>query len=194
MLFSSLRVTLSSHPIAHAIWKRLDTPGHDAAFLFETDTGYELRGTAVFKADPGPARIAYHVELDRDWRAQAGHVQGEIGNASVSHHMVYSQAGWSLNGTPVAGLSHLRDLDFGFTPATNMPALRRAALTEGQSAELPAAWFDLEPPGLEELPQHYRRQSQTAYDYQSPTAGYRAILELAPNGFVRVYPGLWEMI
>ena len=152
-----------------------------------------MRGTAIFKADPGSAHIAYGVELDHDWRAQAGHVHGEIGEASIAHHMTYSRGGWSLNGTPVAGLAHLRDLDFGFTPATNMPALRRAALAQGQSADLPAAWFDLEPPGLAELPQHYRRQSQTQYDYHSPTAGYRAILELAPSGFVRVYPGLWEM-
>jgi len=187
-------VTLSSHPIAHAFWKRLDIPGHDAAFLFETEDGYALRGTAIFKADPGAARITYRVELDHDWRAKAGHVTGEIGESSVAHHMAYSRGEWSLNGTPVAGLAHLRDLDFGFTPATNMPALRRAALIEGQSADLPAAWFDLDPPRLVELPQHYRRQSPAQYDYHSPTAGYRAVLELAPSGFVRVYPGLWEMV
>jgi hypothetical protein len=187
-------VTLSSHSIAHALWKRLDTPGHDAAFLFETDKGSELRGTAIFKAGPGPARLAYRVELDRGRRAQAGHVTGEIGEASVGHHIICSGDGWSLNGRLIAGLSHLYDLDFGFTPATNMPALRRTALEVGQSADLRAAWFDLEPPGLVELPQHYRRQSQTQYDYQSPIAGYRAVLDLAPSGFVRVYPGLWEMI
>jgi hypothetical protein len=193
MRISFLRVTLSSQPIAHALWERLDMPGHDAAFLFETDKGYELRGTTVFKADPGPARIAYRVELDHGWRAWTGHVRGEVGEASIAHHMAYSPAGWSLNGTPIAGLAHLRDLDFGFTPATNMSALRRAALDVGQAADLPAAWFDLEPPGLVELPQHYRRQNKTQYDYQSPAAGYRAVLELAPSGFVRTYPGLWEM-
>jgi hypothetical protein len=193
MQISSLRVTLSSHPIAPALWKRLDTPGYDAAFLFETDKGYELRGTAIFKTGPDPACLAYRVELDHGWRAQAGHVTGEIGEISFGHHIICSRDGWSLNGRLIAGLSHVYDLDFGFTPATNMPALRRAALDVGQAADLPAAWFDLEPPRLVELPQHYRRQSQTQYDYQSPTAGYRAVLELAPSGFIRVYPGLWEM-
>jgi hypothetical protein len=75
-----------------------------------------------------------------------------------------------------------------------MPALRRAALEVDQPADLPAAWFDLEPPRLVELPQHYRRQSQTRYDYQSPTTGYRAVLDLATSGFVQNYPGLWEMV
>lgn len=186
-------MSLSAHPIAHALWKRLDTPGHDAAFLFETDDGYALRGTAVFKADTGPARITYGVELDRAWRAKAGHVSGEIGETPVAHRMEHSSAGWSLDGIPGTGLSDLQDLDFGFTPATNMPALRRAALAVGQEADMPAAWFDLDPPRLMALPQHYRRQSEAQYDYHSPTAGYRAVLELAPSGFVRVYPGLWEM-
>jgi hypothetical protein len=193
MQLSSLHVTLCAHPIAHALWKRLDTPGHDAAFLFETDGGYELRGTAIFKADAGPARIAYRVELDRAWRARAGQVGGEIGETVVAHRMEHLQAGWLLDGHPVAGLSHLQDLDFGFTPATNMPALRRAALNVGQAADMPAAWFDLGPPRLTALPQHYRRIADAQYDYHSPTADYRAVLELAPSGFVRVYPGLWEM-
>lgn len=193
MQLSSLHVSLSAHPIAHALWKRLDTPGHDAAFLFETDDGYELRGTAVFKADSDAARIAYCVELDRGWRARAGHVAGEIGQTSVAHRMEHSQGRWSLDGRTVADLPQLCDLDFGFTPATNMPALRRAALAVGQAADMPAAWFDLDPPRLTALPQHYRRQAEAQYDYHSPTSGYRAILELAPSGFVRVYPGLWEM-
>lgn len=186
-------MTLSAHPIAQALWKRLDTPGHDAAFLFETQSGYQLRGTAVFKADTGAARIAYCVELDRAWRARAGHVTGEIGDRVVAHRMEHSQGGWSLDGIAVAGLAQLQDLDFGFTPATNMPALRRAALEVGQEADMPAAWFDLDPPRLVALPQRYRRQAHAQYDYHSPTAEYRAVLELAPSGFVRVYPGLWEM-
>jgi hypothetical protein len=193
MQLSSLPVTLCAQPIAHALWRRLDTPGHDAAFLFETGDGYDLRGTTIFKADAGPARITYRVELDRAWQARAGRVKGEIGQTSIAHHMEHAEGRWSLDGLRAAGLSHLHDLDFGFTPATNMPALRRAALEVGQAADLPAAWFDLDPPRLMALPQHYRRIADAQYDYHSPTAGYRAILELAPSGFVRVYPGLWEM-
>lgn len=193
MQLSSLHVSLSAHPIAHALWTRLDTPGHDAAFLFETDDGYELRGTAVFKGNTGAARIIYCVELDRTWRARAGQVSGEIGQTTLTHRMEHANAHWSLDGVPVAGLAHLKDLDFGFTPATNMPALRRAALAVGQEADMPAAWFDLDPPRLMALPQHYHRLAGAQYDYHSPMVGYRAVLELAPSGFVRIYPGLWEM-
>jgi len=182
--------------IAHALWKRLDTPGHDAAFLFSTDNGFELRGTAAFRSAPGRARIAYRVELDQGWSARAGSVTGEIGTALIAHDIRRDDEGWRLDGAAVDGLTHLHDLDFGFTPATNMPALRRAGLAIGQQAELPAAWFDVETPQprLIELPQHYERRSETAYFYRSPSAAYEAVLDMAPSGFTRLYPGLWEMI
>ena len=47
---------------------------------------------------------------------------------------------------------------------------------------------------LQALPQRYERRSATTYWYESPTAGYAELLELAPSGFVRRYPGLWEAV
>ena len=44
------------------------------------------------------------------------------------------------------------------------------------------------------LPQRYERRSATTYWYESPTAGYAELLELAPSGFVSRYPGLWEAV
>ena len=182
--------------IAHALWKRLDTPGHDAAFLLAADDGFELRGTAVFQSAQGPARIAYRIELDLGWSVRAGRVTGELGTQIIAHDIRRDDAGWRLDGAAVDSLAHLHDLDFGFTPATNMTALRRVGLEVGQEADLPAAWFDVETtqPRLVELPQRYERRSENAYFYRSPSAGYEAVLEMAPSGFTRLYPGLWEMV
>ena len=91
------------------------------------------------------------------------------------------------------GLGDLLHLDFGFTPSTNLQQLRHADLAVGEEADIPAAWFDIGEATLTRLPQHYRRTAEDLYHYDSPTAGYEAVLELAPNGFVRLYPELWEM-
>ena len=104
-----------------------------------------------------------------------------------------SKAG-RLNGAAVEGLDHLVDLDFGFTPATNVLQLSRIALEPGQRAEVPVAWFDLDSASLIELPQIYERRSEASYWYEAPTVPYRALLEIAPNGFVRSYPGLWRLV
>ena len=75
-----------------------------------------------------------------------------------------------------------------------MLQLSRLALEPGQQAEVPVAWFDLDSASLVELPQIYERRSLGSYWYEAPTVPYQALLEIAPNGFVQSYPGLWRLV
>ncbi len=139
--------------------------------------------------------VAYQVEVDARWRDQAGTHQRlswrpERSNTRSSR----DDPGWRLDGAAVRGLEHLVDLDFGFTPATNVLQLSRIALKLGQEREVPVAWFDLDSASLVELPQSYERRSEASYWYEAPTVPYRALLEIAPNGFVQSYPGLWRLV
>jgi hypothetical protein len=43
------------------------------------------------------------------------------------------------------------------------------------------------------LPQRHERRTSSTYRYESPTVSYEALLELTPAGFIRRYPGLWEL-
>ena len=62
----------------------------------------------------------------------------------------------------------------------------------GAPIRLPAAWFDFDSSALKELEQIYERRSECVLYYRAPGVGYEGLLELAPNGFIRTYPGLWE--
>jgi hypothetical protein len=175
------------------LWRRLDTPGHDACRLEESDAGWQLDGGAAFRHEGGPARLAYHVACDRAWRIQHGHVRGWLGPQPVDISVARTAAGaWTLNGLVVPGLERCVDLDFGFTPATNLVPLRRLALAEGQGADAPAAWLDVSAGTLEVLPQRYERRAETTYWYEAPSVGYADLLEVTPIGFIRRYPGLCE--
>jgi hypothetical protein len=100
---------------------------------------------------------------------------------------------WTLNGLAVPGMANCIDLDFGFTPATNLLQLRRMALAEGQAAEVPVAWLDVSTGTLQVLPQRYERRAVTEYWYEAPAFDYAALLEVSPTGFILRYPGLWEV-
>lgn len=176
-----------------ALWRRLDTPGHDIARLEETSIGPLLSGTAVFLADEGPAQLSYHVELARDWTTRSGLVRGFIGDAKIDLSIVRGADNWTVNGRPQPDLGPLVDLDFGFTPATNAQQLYRINLGIGEKADLPVAWLDTGASALVELPQCYRRIDEVSYAYEAPTVPYSAILLIADTGFVRSYPGLWEL-
>jgi hypothetical protein len=116
-----------------------------------------------------------------------------LGADAVEFRIVRTSAGaWTLNGAVVADLEDCLDLDFGFTPATNLPQLRRLALEVGQAADAPAAWLDVSAGTLALLPQRYERRAEATYWYEAPSVEYAALLEVAPTGFIRRYPGLWE--
>ncbi len=175
-----------------AFWKALYTVGHDAACLTETNDGWVLEGTTVYLKDAAPVALNYRLDLSPDWATHAGRIKGRVGNGAVNHEIRRDGEGWLLNGKRQSGLEGVFDLDFGFTPATNYAQLRRLALQVGGNAKFDVAWMDVESTTLEPLPQLYKRISDRAYDYNSPQGAYRAILQLDENGFVTLYPDLWQ--
>lgn len=176
---------------AAAFWRRLDRPGHDAATIERSGDGWTLSGFAAF-SENGVTGLHYQVELGRDFATRSARIEGFRDDRRFVHEFRRSGA-WYLDEVEIPGLEDLVHLDFGFTPSTNYQQLRHAGLKVGDEAEVPVAWFDIGEAGLVRLPQHYRRVSEDRYEYSSPIASYADVLELAPNGFVRVYPGLWEM-
>lgn len=176
---------------ASAFWRRLDRPGHDAARLASTAAGWALEGYAAFDEN-GPTGLRYRVELAPDYSTLSATIEGHRSGQRFSHDFRRDDD-WIFDGQTVPGLGDLIHLDFGFTPATNLQQVRHAGLAVGEEAEISTAWFDIGEANLVRLPQHYRRTAEDRYWYSSPANGYEAVLEMAPNGFVRLYPGLWEM-
>ena len=96
-------------------------------------------------------------------------ISGFLGDKAIHHEIQRDDIGWRLTGIRVLGLERLVDLDFGFTPATNVLQLSRIALKPGESAEVLVAWFDLDSASLIALPQSYERRSEATYWYEAPT-------------------------
>ena len=179
---------------ASILWRRLDTPGHDACRLEGSSAGWQIDGTAVFRLDGVPAWLTYQIACDRSWSSQWGHVRGWLGERSVEFTIKRTAGGvWTRDGAIVPGLENCVDLDFGFTPATNLLQIRRLALAKGQAADAPAAWLDVSAGTIGVLPQRYERRTEATYWYEAPSVNYTALLEVTPIGFVRRYPGLWEV-
>jgi len=176
----------------HAFWRRLDEPGHDAARLSRSGEGWKLEGYAAFREN-GPTGLRYELDLDTNFGTISANILGHRSGLSFRHEFHRVEGEWWIDGNSAPGLDDLVHLDFGFTPATNLQQLLHADLAVGEEAEIPAAWFDIGEASLVRLPQRYRRVAPDRYHYSSPMTGYEATLEMAASGFVRLYPGLWEM-
>lgn len=177
---------------ASMLWRRFDTPGHEACRLENNGTGWNLLGTAIFRHKAGPANISYSVQCDVHWATLSGQVRGLIGKQQIDYVVTRNEKLWTLNNVEILGLEHIVDLDLGFTPATNLQQLRRVSIMQDEAVQLPVAWLDVDAGTLTELPQTYQRRSERTFWYSAPSVGYEGLIEVAPNGFIRRYPRLWE--
>jgi hypothetical protein len=177
-----------------AVWRRLDKPGHDACRLTKIGDGWDLSGTAIFASRSIPTCLHYTIICDERWQTLEGRVSGWSGPHAVTTLFTRTASGsWAINDRASGSLADCVDLDFGFTPATNLLQIKRLALRIGERADVPVAWFDIGG-GLHRLPQTYERLSSDRYRYEAPSVGYVAELEVNATGFVRTYPRLWQQI
>lgn len=180
--------------VASMLWRRLDTPGHDACRLERNGDNWQIDGAAAFRGEDGrTAQLHYRVRCDKSWHTQWGTVRGWAGGETIDLSIVRASNGeWKLNDSLAEGLGHCVDLDLGFTPATNLLQLRRLHLSPGEAADAPVAWLDLGSANLGELMQRYERRSEADYWYTARRFDYEGVLQVTPDGFVRHYPGMWE--
>jgi uncharacterized protein len=96
-------------------------------------------------------------------------VHGWVSTRPLDFRIARSEAGiWTLNGQVVPHLDECVDLDFGFTPATNLFQLRRVALQVGEAADVLVAWLDVPVGTLDTLHQRYERRTAEGYWCEAP--------------------------
>ena len=179
----------------HVMWRCLDTEGVDACWFSQTTDGWLISGTALFKLENKTARLDYQVSCDKAWNSVAAQISGLVGTRKIEFDLSKTDSGgWQLNGSPVAHVDGLLDVDLGFTPATNTTAMKRLDLPIGGEAETRAVWLDIGDWTFKPLPQIYVRNSDQSYTYKSPGNDYQTDLVVDAFGLVRLYPGLWQAI
>ena len=182
-------------PVAVFLWRKVDLTGHDSCRLFKLANGWRLSGAAMFLDNGKPCHLQYDVATDRAWKTRSAKVSGYIGRKAVDIRIASAGAArWQFNGILRKSVTSCIDVDLGFTPATNLIALRRLALKIGQRAEAPAAYLQFPEMRLVKLPQSYLRTGNTAYEYEAPTVGYSGTLQVLHTGAVSRYPGLFELV
>lgn len=175
------------------IWHRLDLPGHEIGKLVLRDDHRELSGTAIFTYERNPCKLDYLVVCDTGWRTRSARVTGVVGDREIDLSVsVDEEQRWRFNGDDCPAVSGCVDIDFGFSPSTNLLPVRRLSLKVGAAAEVKAAWLPFPSLTFEVLSQVYRRVGERTYQYESGDGTFVRVLEVNEAGFVTKYPGLWQ--
>jgi uncharacterized protein len=176
------------------LWRRLDEPGHEAAHLLLRDSCWHLTGTAVFAHNQLPCRLDYLVMCNLEWQTISTKVTGWVGSTIVEIELLVDSAqNWQINGVECPAVKGCIDVDLGFSPSTNLLAIRRLDLDVGEEAKAQAAWLSFPEFTLEVLEQLYRRNQEASYHYKSAGSGFVTDLEVNAAGFITQYPGLWQV-
>jgi uncharacterized protein len=182
-------------PIASFFWRKLDQPGYDSCRLFKASKGWLLNGAAVFFDSGRSCFLQYEVEADAAWQTRRAKVSGFVGRNAVELRIrSTAKQHWTADGEEQGAVEGCVDLDLGFTPATNLIAVRRLSLRVGQEAEAPAAYLAFPKLRIEKIAQTYRRVGRTEYEYEAPRFGYKGRLVVSTIGAVTHYPGLFDQV
>jgi hypothetical protein len=182
-------------PTTALFWRKVDRPGYDSCRLIRLSSGWRLSGAAVFWETPRACHFQYDVIADVAFRTKSAAVVGYLGKKAIDIRIRSAGTGrWRVDGTLIAAVAGCIDVDLGFTPATNLLALRRLALRVGQHAEAPAAYLEFPRLRFRKLPQRYERTGRTEYAYDAPSVGYTGTLQVSSLGAVIEYPGLFELV
>ena len=86
--------------------------------------------------------MQYEVAADAEWKTQRAKISGFVGNRAIELRIrATSKQRWIVDGQEHGNVAGCIDLDLGFTPATNLIAVRRLSLKVGQRAEATAAYL-----------------------------------------------------
>ena len=165
------------------LWRRLDRPGHEVARV----DGTNIAGTAVFAHDGEPCVLSYTVACDDSWRTRAATVHGFVGSREIDVRIVVDGERWLLNGAEVEAVRGCVDVDFNFSPSTNLLPIRRGAIR----TNVVAAWLRFPSFELQPLEQSYEQIGDRVYRYASAT-GFTADIEVNDDGLPTRYPQLCE--
>ena len=180
---------MTGETLATVHWRALAREGEDKCRLARVGEGWMLVGHARFRDAAGFAALDYVVRLDAGWLTRSADISGTYGDETVGWRIV-NDGVWWLNDVPQPQVEGACEVDLSFTPATNLMPLRR--LPEVGRLELRAAWFRLPGGVLEPLDQSSRRERGGLVQYAA-ASGFETQLVVGEDGFVRTYPGLWEV-
>lgn len=184
---------MSDSTLECMFWRGVDRDGLDACRVQQSDAGWVLSGKALFIYHSASCALDYRVVCDPRWRTLSATVNGWTGSRLVDLRIA-RQPGqrWLLNDVEVAQMDGCIDLELGFTPATNLIAIRRLALAPGQRVLVTAAYLSFPELELRALDQSYHRTSLDSYAYETTFPAINTQLAVNPAGFVTDYPGLWR--
>jgi len=140
--------------------------------------------------------VEYEVRLTTSWIVTSVLLKMTLAGASeqvikLTHNKLGDWADDSLH--TLTDLETCMDVDISVTPFTNTLPLKRLCFKTGESRELKMVYFDLPSFEVKASRQRYTYLGNNRFIYEGIDTGYKNEIAFTPDGFVKLYPGLFEL-
>jgi uncharacterized protein len=171
-----------------ASWRSWNSGHHEQLRL-----GWEAGGWTADGVISG-LNVHYAIRVDDSWTVRHFMLFRDAEEPDL--WLAHDGAGkWGeVNGAPRADLDGCTDIDLGCTPFTNTLPIRRLGLAVGASAEIVAAWVDVETLLVVASPQRYTRLDERRWRFEGLSSGFVADLDVDEHGLVLDYPDLFRRV
>jgi hypothetical protein len=178
------------------MWQFLRGAGLERFELRRGASSWVLKGLILRVTEDGrAAQSAFEIVCDDPWRTRRATiylvVSGEYRRLQIEAH----NDRWFFGTRELTGVRSCRDIDLGWSPATNTIAIRSLNLPAGgSSGPLMFAWVRFPELSVEPLEQEYRRPTQSSYLYRSHDGVFSAEITCDRHGLVENYATAWKRV
>lgn len=171
-------------------WRPVEEPGLEHLELTEEADRVVARSVLIGEREGVAFGLRYEVELSRDWLVRSL-VLERLDGAGLRLSSD-GQGRWRRDGKAAPELDGCVDIDISGTPFTNTLPIRRCGLAEGEPQRFRMAWVPLDTLRPFADGQVYTRFGERRFRYQSEDGSFERVIETDGDGFVTLYPGLFE--
>lgn len=171
-------------------WRSLEEPGLEHLELTEEPGRVVARSVLIGEREGLAFGLRYEVELSPGWLVRSLALE-RVDGAGLRLSSD-GRGRWLRDGEAAPELDGCLDIDISGTPFTNTLPIRRCGLAEGAPQRFRMAWVPLDT--LEPFAdgQVYTRLGERRFRYQSEDGSFERVIETDGEGFVTLYPGLFE--
>jgi hypothetical protein len=179
--------------LSSVIWDGGALRLRELAALWQTGSGYALRGSVVGALHDACFSARYDVRCTPEWETTSAWVELIRPPVVLVVQLIVREGlRWSVAGVEREDLQGIRDVDIQFTPVTNTLPIRRTRLNVGEEASVEAAWIQFPDLNVAVLPQTYRRIGDLDFEYRS--GEFQARIRVDDEGLVERYGSFWRRL
>lgn len=171
-------------------WRPVEEPGLEHLELTEEAGRIFARSILIGEREGVSFGLRYQVELSPGWLVQSL-VLERLDGARLRLESD-GEGHWRRGGVAAPELDGCIDIDISGTPFTNTLPIRRCDLALDEPRRFRMAWVPLDTLVPFADGQVYTRLGERRFRYQSQDGSFERVIETDEEGFVTLYPGLFE--